>query len=63
VEQESAKQIKISSEWKKEISNKKIKKYTLSKFLPCFGEEWISSEFIDCTGCLSLISKPGAIPC
>jgi hypothetical protein len=47
MEQKRARQIKISTELKKEIS---LKYYLLSKFLPYCAEEWVSSVFNKYTG-------------
>jgi hypothetical protein len=44
---------------KKEILVKKI--CILSKFLHCYGEVWVSSEFNECSGHLHLISNLGVV--
>jgi hypothetical protein len=34
--------------------------HLLSKFLPCYGEEWVFSQFNEGSGLFPLISNPGA---
>jgi hypothetical protein len=36
--------------------------YIYSRFLPCYGEELVFSQFNECSGFLPLISNPGADP-
>jgi hypothetical protein len=48
VEQKRAKQIKISTEWKKEICLKK----EIYIFLLCYGEEWVPLSSM-CALCIS----------